>query len=106
MHAVLVTFQSSVPVEELVGPFTDYAEQMRSVPGLVQKTWIRDGEIVGGFHVFASRTDADGYLGCAMVAGLTSNEAFEAFTITRYDVLDALSARTGTPTSPLAAPVS
>jgi hypothetical protein len=103
MHAVLVTFHSSVAADELVEPFTQYAEQMRSVPGLVAKTWIRDEEIIGGFHVFLSRADADRYLGGEMVAGLTSNEAFDDFAITRYDVLDDLSRLTGTPMSPLAA---
>lgn len=103
MHAVLITFHSSVAADELVEPFTDYAEQLCSVPGLVAKTWIRDGEILGGFHVFLSRPDADRYLGGEMVAGLTTSEAFEDFTITRYDVLDALSSMTGTPSSPLAA---
>lgn len=103
MHAVLITFHSSVPAEELVEPFTDYAEQMRSVPGFVAKTWIRDGEILGGFHVFSSRADADRYLGSEMVAGLTSNEAFEDFSIARYDVIDELSSMTGTPMRPLAA---
>ena len=105
MHAVLITFHSSVSADELVEPFTDYAEQLCSVAGLVEKTWVRDGEILGGFHVFSSRADADRYLGSEMVAGLTSNEAFEDFAITRYDVLDALSSRTGTPTTPLAAVV-
>jgi hypothetical protein len=102
MHAVLITFHSSVPVEDLAGPFTAYANQLRTVPGLVSKTWIRDGETLGGFHVFASRADADNYLGSEMVAGLTSNEAFADFAISRYDVLDDLSRITGTPTRALA----
>ena len=105
MHGVLITFHSSVPADDLVEPFTEYAEQLRSVPGLVTKTWIRDGETLGGFHVFSSRADADRYLGSEMVAGLTSNEAFDDFTIDRYDVLDALSSRTGTTMDPLAAAV-
>ncbi len=105
MHAVLITFHSSVPAEDLAEPFTAYAEQMRSVHGLVAKTWIRDGETLGGFHVFSTKADADRYLGSEMVAGLTSNEAFEDFTISRYDVLDGLSSITGTPTKALAAAV-
>jgi len=104
VHAVLVTFHSSVAAEDLAEPFTDYAEQLCSVPGLVAKTWIRDGEILGGFHVFSNRVDADRYLGGEMVAGLTSNAAFEDFTITRYDVIDALSGITGTPSSPVTGP--
>jgi hypothetical protein len=103
MHAVLITFHSSVPAEDLVEPFTAYAEQLCSVPGLVAKTWIRDGEILGGFHVFSSRADADNYLSSEMVAGLTSNEAFEDFSIERYEVLDDLSRITGTPSRALAA---
>lgn len=102
MHAVLITFTSSAPLDDLVEPFTAYGGALRSVDGLVCKTWIRDGETLGGFHVFTSRATADGYLGSEMVAGLTANPAFSGFEIRHYDVLDDLSTITGTPREPLA----
>jgi hypothetical protein len=97
MHAVLIRFHSDVPVADLAGPFADYAEAMRSIPGLILKTWIKDGETLGGFHVFASRAEADAYLGSEMVAGLTSNPGFKDFVIDHFDVIDELSYTTGTP---------
>ncbi len=102
MHAVLITFRSEASREDLVGPFTDYANAMTGVDGLVSKTWIADGDVVGGFHIFTSRQAADAYLGSEMVAGLTSNPAFSGFEINHYEVLDELSRITGSPTGALA----
>jgi hypothetical protein len=102
MHAVLITFRSAVSTEELTGPFGEYAEALRSVPGLISKTWIKDGETLGGFHVFESRAEAETYLGSEMVAGLTSNPAFSDFSIHHFDVFDELSRITGTPQRVLA----
>ncbi len=102
MHAVLITFTSSASLDDLKAPFTDYANAMRGVGGLVSKTWIREGSTLGGFHIFATRTDAEGYLNSQMVAGLTSNPAFSDFQIRHFDVLDELSAITGSPQAALA----
>ena len=103
MHAVLITFHSAAALEDLAGPFTDYASAMREVEGLVSKTWIADGDVVGGFHIFTSREAADTYLGSEMVAGLTSNPAFSGFEIRHFDVLDDLSRITGSPVTAVAA---
>ncbi len=97
MHAVLITFTSSASVDDLKGPFTDYANALRGVSGLVAKTWIQDGSTLGGFHIFASRQAAENYLNSQMVADLTSNPAFSNFQIRHFDVLDELSAITGSP---------
>ena len=102
MHAVLITFTSAAPVEELAEPFTEYARALCSVDGLVSKTWIRDGDTVGGFHIFTTAEVADAYLGSEMVAGLTSNPAFSGFAIRHFDTIDELSAITGSPRVPLA----
>ena len=102
MHAVLITFRSEASMEDLVQPFTDYANAMTTVEGLVSKTWIADGEVLGGFHIFTSRQAADVYLGSEMVAGLTSNPAFSGFEISHYEVLDELSRITGSPNGALA----
>ena len=102
MHAVLITFRSEASREDLIGPFTDYANALTGVDGLVSKTWIADGDVLGGFHIFTSRQAADVYLGSEMVAGLTSNPAFSGFEISHYEVLDALSRITGSPSGALA----
>ncbi len=102
MHAVLITFRSGASREDLAGPFTDYANALCNVDGLVAKTWIADGEVLGGFHIFTSREAADSYLGSEMVAGLTSNPAFHGFEIRHFEVLDELSRITGSPDVALA----
>ncbi len=102
MHSVLITFKSAATSDELEGPFREYAEALRSIPGLISKTWIKDGDTLGGFHVFESRAEADTYLGGEMVAGLTSNPAFSAFSIDHFEVFDELSRISGTPQRALA----
>ena len=97
MHAVLITFTSSASLDDLKGPFTDYAKALKGVSGLVAKTWIQEGSTLGGFHIFTSRQAAENYLNSQMVAGLTSNPAFSNFEIRHFDVLDELSAITGSP---------
>jgi hypothetical protein len=97
MHAVLITFRSEVSKEDLTEPFTEYANAVAGVDGLVSKTWIADGDVLGGFHIFTSRQAADVYLGSEMVAGLTSNPAFSGFEISHYEVLEELSRITGSP---------
>jgi hypothetical protein len=102
MHAVLITFTSSASLDDLKGPFTDYANALRAMQGLIAKTWTREGSTLGGFHIFASRQDAENYLNSEMVAGLTSNPAFSDFQIRHFDVLEELSAITGSPQAALA----
>ncbi|MFV2001248.1 MAG: YdhR family protein [Acidimicrobiia bacterium] len=97
MHAVLVTFQSTLSTDELAVPFREYAEALRSIPGLISKTWVKDGDRIGGFHVFESRAEAETYLSGEMVSELTSNPAFTNFSIEHFSVLDDLSQITGTP---------
>ncbi len=97
MHAVLITFTSSASPDDMKGPFTDYANALKGVSGLVSKTWIRDGSTLGGFHIFASREAAESYLSGQMVADLTANPAFSDFQIRHFDVLEELSAITGSP---------
>jgi hypothetical protein len=102
MHSVLITFSSSASLDDLKGPFTDYANALRGVNGLVAKTWIRDGSTLGGFYIFASRQASENYLSSQMVADLTSNPAFSDFQIRHFDVLEELSAITGSPQTVLA----
>ncbi len=103
MHAVLITFTSSASLDDMKDPFTDYANALKGVSGLVSKTWIRDGSTLGGFYIFANREAAESYLSSQMVAdNLTANPAFSDFQIRHFDVLDELSAITGSPQAVLA----
>ena len=97
MHAMLITFESAAELDDLKGPFTDYANALHGTMGLVCKTWIRDGSTLGGFHIFTSREAADSYLSSELAAGLISNEAFSEFQIRHFDVLDEFSSLTGSP---------
>ncbi len=102
MHSVLITFSSSANLDDLKAPFTDYANALRGVGGLVAKTWIRDGSTLGGFYIFTSRQAAEDYLNSQMVADLTANPAFSDFQIQHFDVLEELSTITGSPQAVLA----
>jgi hypothetical protein len=95
MHAVLVTFESTVGLDDLAAPFAAYAEALRGVPGLAAKVWLHDGATVGGFHLFADRADADAYLQGDLFAGVAANPAFRAFRVEHFGVLDGLGAVTG-----------
>jgi len=72
MHALLITFTSAASLDDLAGPFTDYAHAMHDVAGLVSKTWIVDGTTVGGFNVFTDE------------ASVATNPAFSDFDIRRF----------------------
>jgi hypothetical protein len=95
MHGVLITFTSSLASEAVAQPFHDYAIELQSVPGLLQKVWLQSDTTRGGFHVFTSGAAADTYLDSALVAGLMNTPGFSDFAVQRFDVLEDLSAMTG-----------
>jgi hypothetical protein len=99
MHAVLVSFDSSASFDDLVEPFTNYAWAMANVPGLLSKTWLTNGSTVGGFHIFVDQESADQYFESEMYAGVLANPAFSNFEVRQFDVLEELSAITGSPQS-------
>lgn len=94
MHALLITFSSSVELAELVEPFSEYATALAQVPGLVSKTWIASEDSLGGFHLFETSVAADAYLAGPMLAEVRADPAFSDFRVVRYDVVEQLSAIT------------
>ncbi|MFT3852954.1 MAG: YdhR family protein [Ilumatobacteraceae bacterium] len=94
MHALLITFTSAASLDDLAGPFTDYAHAMHDVGGLIAKTWIVDGSTVGGFHTFTDEASIDAYLAGALFQGVATNPAFSNFEIRRFGVIDGLTALT------------
>ena len=102
MYAVLVTFQSTASADDVREPFTQYAQALQEVEGVVMKTWLQDGATIGGFHVFTSRDAAERYLNGDLFAQVNGNPAFSNFQYRHFSVFDDWSATTGTPTAPLA----
>ncbi len=97
MHAVLITFRSSAALDTLADLFAGYADALQATPGLVMKTWLHDGETLGGFHLFATRETAEEYLASGAMAGIAAHPAFTAFVVRHFEVLTQLSRATGTP---------
>jgi hypothetical protein len=103
MYGLLITFRTSIPLDQLEQPFSDYAQALRLMPGLVSKAWLHDGDTVGGFHLFDDRSSADSYLASDLASGLRATDGFDDFEVRGFDVLDELSALTGiVDTAPLA----
>ena len=97
MHAVLITYQSAVEPDALGDALAAHARAIAAAPGLVAKTWLRDGATLGGFYLFADRAAADAYLDGPLVAALAAHPAFAQFRIRHYGVLEEPSRITGSP---------
>jgi quinol monooxygenase YgiN len=95
MHALMITFRTSIPADQLAAPFEAYAAELRKQPGLITKAWIRDGDTFGGFHIFESEETADAYVRSELAAGLRATEGFDDFDVRGFEVLEDLSAMTG-----------
>lgn len=95
MYGLLVTFHTSIPVADLEASFTDYGHALQSVHGLLTKAWLGDGTTLGGFYLFATRDDADAYLGSDLVRGLVATDGFDDFETRGFDVFDEFCALTG-----------
>ncbi len=95
MHAVLITFQSTTSLDDLEGPFADYATALGGVDGLLSKVWLQDGSTLGGFHLFETAEKAQAYLDSDLAAGLMATEGFDDFEVRAFSVLGDLSVRTG-----------
>jgi hypothetical protein len=102
MHAVLITFDSTVPLADVAEPFGHYASALTAVDGLVMKTWLHDRATLGGFHLFEDEAAANRYLDGELWATVHGNPAFSNFRINRFDVVEQLSAVTGSPSGSLA----
>ena len=97
MHAVIITFKTSVSPESVEEPFRSFAEALLSVDGFVSRVWLSDEKTFGGSYVFESEVAANAYMESDLVAGMTANDAFhdiEVRTLAVIDDLTAVTART------------
>jgi len=97
MHAVLITGRTSASPAALAEWLARQAEASRGVPGLVMKTWLRDGDTLGGFHLFTTREAAEEYLASDLAASFAAHPALAACAVRHFAVLDEPSRATGTP---------
>jgi Putative mono-oxygenase ydhR len=97
MHALLITFSSTVPPEAIADDMTAYADALGGSNGLVSKAWLHDGDTLGGFYVFRDAEAASAYLASDLVAGMQTVPVFSGFQVRRFDLLDDLGAKTGVP---------
>ena len=95
MYARLITFDATSPIDELEAPFAEHAHALREMPSLLSKAWIRDGNNLGGFHLFADRASAEAYLSSDLASGLRGTDGFDDFEIRGFEALAELSALTG-----------
>jgi hypothetical protein len=96
MHAVFITYTTSVDREHLREPYTQYAQTLADgrIPGFVAKTWLVNGDTHGGFHLFRDREAADRYLAEMFEPTIPANPAFSNIRIERFDVAEELSSLT------------
>ena len=106
MYGLMITAKTQLSRKEFESLATAKAEEFRSTPGLVAKTYIWQGETMGGFHVFTTREAAQGYLDSAGFRDVRENPKFSDWDIRHYDVLDEASRRNGTPDRPIAGPLA
>jgi hypothetical protein len=97
MHALLITISAPDRCGTGIEPLALRADALQGVPGLVMKTWLRDGDTLGGFYLFATRETAEEYLASDLAASLLAHPAPTGCAVRHFAVLDELSQATGTP---------
>ena len=97
MHAILIMCHSAVAPGASDEALARHAEVLQGVPGLVMKTWLRDGEMRGGFYLFATHEAAEEYLASGLSVGFAAHPALAASAVRHFAVLEEPSRATGTP---------
>ena len=94
MHAVIISFRSSMPAGSLLDTMSATAPALLDVDGFVSKVWLRNGDTFGGSYLFDSEASATAYLGSPFVTGLSDNDAFHDVDVRTFDVIENLTAIT------------
>ena len=94
MRILSVRFKSSTPLKDLEAPWLELAPQFNAVPGLLSKTWIQDGDLLGGIYTFRDQASVDAYAAGPIVTAMMSDPTLSDFRLEQYDVLENLSAIT------------
>jgi hypothetical protein len=97
VHAILIICHSAVAPAASDEALACRAEALQGVPGLVMKTWLRDGDIPRGFYLFAIHEAAAEFLVSDLAASLATQAVATGRTVRHFAVLEELSRATGTP---------
>ena len=103
MHGVMITATTELTKEQFEKIADAKAEQFRGTPGLILKTYVWEGNTMGGFHVFSDRASADGYLSSPAFQDVQKNPKFSSWQVCHYDVLKQASVLNNTPVEPITA---
>jgi hypothetical protein len=91
MHAVLVTFHSTISPQDAEAALIDHLQAMSHATGLICATWMYAGARIGSYQVFSDRLAAERYLGGEFFQHVRRNTAFSDFEIRHFAIVDALS---------------
>ncbi len=107
MHALFITYTSSVNREDLREAYTQYAQALANgqISGFITKTWLANGDTHGGFHLFRDRESADRYLAEMFEPTVGQNPVFSNIRIEHFEVSEELSALTHGLTAVASSPV-
>ncbi len=94
MRILSVRFKSSTPFKDLEPSWLELAPEFNNVPGLLSKTWIQDGDLLGGIYTFRDKASIDAYVAGPIVTSMMTDPALSDFRLEQYDVLENLSAIT------------
>jgi hypothetical protein len=94
MRILSVRFKSSTPMKDLEAPWLEAAPEIAAVPGLLSKTWIQDGDLLGGIYTFRDQASVDAYAAGPIVTAMMRDPTLSEFRLEQYDVLEKLSAIT------------
>ena len=94
MHAVIISFRSSMPAESLLDTMSASAPALLEVDGFVSKVWLRNGDTFGGSYLFENEASATAYLESPFVTGLGDSDAFHDVDIRTFAVIEDLTAVT------------
>ncbi len=100
MHAVLITFRSVASLDDVHDDFLAGAGAIAAVPGLLSKTWVQEGDRLGGFYLFTDADAAATYLDGPIIAETKAVPAFSDWDVQQFTVIEEFSAITrGVPAS-------
>lgn len=99
MHAILINIQTNKQPDELAQISKQIVGDFQKVKGLLMKTWINKGSMLGGFYVFTDELSAQAFLKSPLIE--QGAKKLGEVQISHFDVFDDTSIQTGTPTKPL-----
>jgi hypothetical protein len=99
-----INFKFNMSERDYERALAPLAGDIAATPGLIWKVWLmneEEGE-AGGIYLFRDRASLDAYLDGPIVAGVCAHPALSGFSMTRFEVMEDLTAATRGPVRELA----